>query len=106
MTVNCSKHGTNSTRKSLPDIPRPRPPYPGIGQQRANAVAVSFVSLLMSKSPFEKERARKEKDLQNRNERKKGGSKKQSRKLVHTTVHMTGERGFVTTVEKDVSETC
>jgi len=37
-------------------------------------------------------------------DRKEAERQRQSRKLVCPSAHMTGEKGFVTTVDKDVSE--
>ena len=46
----------------------------------------------------------KEKALQKRHNRKEVEGQSQSRKLVCTRAHMTGEKGFVITADKDVSE--
>jgi hypothetical protein len=46
----------------------------------------------------------KEKALQMSRNRKEAERQRQARKLVCTSVHMTGETGFVTTVDKDVAE--
>jgi hypothetical protein len=59
----------------------------------------------MSKTTFHKERDRKEKAVRKRRKRKGVARQKQLRKLVPVSVHMTGEKGFVTTIEKDVAET-
>ena len=59
----------------------------------------------MSKATFHKETDRKEKAVRKRRKRKEGERQKQLRKLVRVSVHMTGEKGFITTIDKDVSET-
>ena len=46
----------------------------------------------------------KEKALQKSRNRKEAETQRQPRKLACTSVHMTGEKGFVTTVDKDVAE--
>jgi len=46
----------------------------------------------------------KEKALQKSCNRKEAETQRQSRKLVCTNVHMTGEKGFFATVNKDVAE--
>jgi hypothetical protein len=46
----------------------------------------------------------KEKALQKSGNCKEAEIQRQSKKLVCTSIHMAGEKGFVTTVDKDVSE--
>ena len=46
----------------------------------------------------------KEKALQESRNRKEAETQRQPRKLACTSVHMTGEKGFVRTVDKDVAE--
>ena len=59
----------------------------------------------MSTATFQRERDRKEKALRKRLKRKEAARQRQLRKLVRVSVHMTGEKGFTTTVDKDVAWT-
>ena len=59
----------------------------------------------MSNATFHTERDGKEKVLRKRLKRKETERQRQLRRLVRVSVHMTGGKGFTTTIDKDISET-